>query len=88
MATKIRIEFNTSDANVKIQTVTIPWECRIVWSHDERGKLRFAFEVNGGLYRPQLKDIRRIQTTYCVKSYRCVAEYMRGETLMCVHTTY
>lgn len=85
MRISIEVSFNTTD-NSHVQLVTIPFESKVRFMHDECGFLFFAYEIGGKLFRPQLKDIRRFQKIYGVKAYTVVAEYMKGETLTLIHT--
>lgn len=85
ISVKVEVSFNTVD-NSHLQKITIPFESRVRFMHDERGFLFFAYEIGGKLFRPQLKDIRKFQKIYGVKAYTVVAEYMKGETLTLIHT--
>lgn len=87
ISVKVEVSFNTVD-NSHMQKVTIPFESRVLFMHDARGYIYFAYEIGGKLFRPQLKDIRKFQKIYGVKAYTVVAEYMKGETLNLIHTTY
>lgn len=87
ISVKVEVSFNTVD-NSHLQKVTIPFESRVHFMHDTRGYIFFAYEIGGKLFRPQLKDIRHFQQLYGVKSYKVVSEYMKGETLTLIHTTY
>lgn len=84
ISVKVEVTFNTTD-NHHIQEVTIPFESKVRFMHDSHGYIFFAYEIGGKLFRPQLKDIRRFQKIYGVKSYVVVAEYMKGETLKLIH---
>lgn len=66
----------------------IPFDAKVKYTRDERGRLFFAFEICGKLYRPQLADIRRVQREYGAKSYAVVAEYMKGDAFVLIHTTF
>lgn len=83
----ITIEFNTSN-NTHQEMVTIPFNCKVRFTKDMKGRLFFAFEINGRLYRPQLADIKQVQKDYGVKAYAVVAEYMKGSTFVLIHTTF
>ena len=85
ISVKVEVSFNTVD-NSHLQKVTIPFESRVRFMHDEHGYIYFAYEIGGKLFRPQLKDIRHFQQLYGVKSYKVVSEYMKGETLTLIHT--
>ena len=85
ISVKVEVSFNIVD-NSHLQKVTIPFESRVRFMHDERGYIYFAYEIGGKLFRPQLKDIRHFQQLYGVKSYKVVSEYMKGETLTLIHT--
>ena len=80
------MNFNVTDTKVKV-TVTIPFGMENVCFQHINGKVFFAFMIGGHLYRPQMKDIVRFQKMYGVRSYRCVAEFMQGETLTMIRTT-
>ena len=83
----IRIEFNTV-TTTRQEIVTIPFNAKVCYTKDTKGRLFFAFEINGRLYRPQLADIKRVQKDYGVKAYAVVAEYMKGSTFVLIHTTF
>jgi hypothetical protein len=85
ISVKIEVSFNVTDSS-HIQLVTIPFEAKVRFMHDNHGFIYFAYEIGGKLFRPQLKDIRKFQKIYGVKSYVVVAEYMKGETLKLIHT--
>lgn len=85
ISVKIEVSFNTVD-NSHLRKVTIPFESRVRFMHDERGYIYFAYEIGGKLFRPQLKDIRHFQQIYGVKSYVAIAEYMKGETLILIQS--
>lgn len=87
ISVKAEVSFNTVD-NSHLQKVTIPFESRVHFMHDTHGYIFFAYEIGGKLFRPQLKDIIHFQQLYGVKSYKVVSEYMKGETLTLIHTTY
>lgn len=80
MRTVIEVSFDTTCKN-KVVAITIPYDAKVRFSRDERNRLYFAFEIYGHLYRPQIQDIIRTQHLYGVKSYKCVSEFMKGETL-------
>jgi hypothetical protein len=81
------LEFDCNDNNHK-KFIFINFSSKIRFMNTEEKGVRFAFEIDGKLYRPQLKDIKRIQRIYGVSGYRCVAEYMKGETLELIRTHY
>lgn len=86
MATiNINIEFSPEESS-HVVTMLVPFDARVHWTRDERNRLFFAFEINGHLYRPKISDIIKIQKLYGVKSYKCVAEYMKGEVLTMYRT--
>lgn len=82
---KIEVSFDTQD-NLHKEMITIPHTARVRFIHDERGYIYFAYEISGHLYRPQLSDIRLFQKIYGVKSYKCLSEYLKGETLVMIKT--
>lgn len=81
------LNFNCDDSNHK-EYIFISFSSKIRFMNTPEKGVRFAFDIGGKLYRPQLKDIKRIQQIYGVSGYRCVAEYMKGETLELIHTHY
>lgn len=82
---KVNIEFDIEESS-RVATLIVPFEARVHWSRDERNRLFFAFEIDGHLYRPKISDIIKIQKLYGVKSYKAVAEYMKGEVLTMYRT--
>jgi hypothetical protein len=78
----INIEVREISTQPKAQKVEIPFDAKIKFFHEEElGYMIIAFAINGKLYRPQLKEIRKIQKIYGVRGYKAVAEYMKGETI-------
>lgn len=84
----IRIEFNTEIVATRTTTMQVPYDAKIVFAHDTKGYLQFAYEIHGRLFKPQLADIRKCQRAYGVKSYKVVGEYLKGETLRLIPVTF
>lgn len=87
ISVKIEIDFNTQTTTNKEQ-ITIPHSANVRFTRDNQGKLYFAYEIRGHLYRPQLEDILLFQRLYDCKSYKCLSEYLKGETLVMIKTTF
>ena len=87
ISVKIEVSFDTQDNSHK-ETITIPYTAKVRFIHDERGYIYFAYEINGHLYRPFMRDIRLFQKIYGVKSYKCLSEYLKGETLEMIKTHF
>lgn len=76
----VKIEIGFTSTN-KQQMITIPYDAKIEWIHTNKG-LKFAYRIYGKLWTPSVKDIRKYQDIYGVKSYKAIAEYLKGETLV------
>lgn len=75
----IKIEVGFESTN-KSQQMTIPYDAKVEWIHKE-GRLYFAYRIYGRLWTPHIKDIRKFQAIYGVKSYKAISELLKGDTL-------
>ena len=84
---KITLEFDITETTNK-EMITIPFDARVHFMRDARNKIYFAYEIRGHLYRPQISDIILFQKLYDCKSYSCLADYMKGETLVLIKSHF
>jgi hypothetical protein len=84
---KITLEFDIEETQNK-EMITIPFNSHVRFMRDSKGKLYFAYEIGNSLYRPCLADIILFQKLYDCKSYKCLSEYLKGETLLMIRTHY
>jgi hypothetical protein len=86
MNIKVTLEFDIE--NTATEFITIPFDSRVHFMRDAKGKLYFAYEIRGHLYRPQISDIILFQKLYDCKSYKCLSEYLKGETLLLIKSHF
>ncbi len=84
---KITLEFDIEETQNK-EMITIPFDSRVHFMRDSRNKIYFAYEIRGHLYRPQISDIILFQKLYDCKSYKCLSEYLKGETLIMIKSHF
>ena len=84
---KITLEFDIEETTNK-EMITIPFDARVHFMRDSRNKIYFAYEIRGHLYRPQISDIILFQKLYDCKSYKCLSEYLKGETLVLIKSHF
>jgi hypothetical protein len=86
MTVKIEMSFDMEHGSE--QMMTIPFNARVRFSRDAKGRLYFAYEIYGTMWRPRVQDIHRFANIYGVKSYKAISEYLKGETLVLIRTTF